>query len=148
MNSGLPHIVVASVVEREGRFLIVEEEIDGQLWLNQPAGHWEPGETLVQGAVREALEESAWDVEPTHLVGIYEWQPETLPYPFFRITFAARALRHHPDRALDHGIVRALWLDRAELAAQGSRLRSPAVLRSIDDWAAGERYPLSMIRHL
>lgn len=143
-----PHIVVASVVEREGRFLIVEETINGELWLNQPAGHWEPGETLIEGARREAMEESAWEVEPTGVLGIYEWQSPGLPYPFVRIAFAAQALRHHPERALDHGIVRALWLTREELRAQSDRTRSPSVELCIDDYLAGRIYPLGLIQHL
>lgn len=143
-----PHIVVATVVERDGRFLFVEEQINGQLWLNQPAGHWEQGETLIEGAIRETVEESGWDVEPTDFLGVYEWQSPGLGYPFVRFSFAARALRHHPGRALDTGIVRALWLTRDELAREAHRTRSPSVERSLDDYLSGQRYPLSLLQHL
>lgn len=146
-NSWNPHIVVAAIVERDGRFLFVEEAIEGELLLNQPAGHWEPGETLIEGVIRETLEESAWDIEPTGLLGLYEWQAPTLPYPFVRIAFVARALRHHPERKLDDGIVRALWLSREELASEALRLRSPSVERCVDDYLAGHIYPLSLINH-
>lgn len=144
----IPHVVVASVVEHEGRFLLVEERVAGQLVLNQPAGHWEQGETLIEGAARETLEESGWDVEPTAVLGIYEWQPPGLPYPFLRIAFAARALRHHPQRPLDNGIERAVWLTRDEIRRESLRLRSPSVERCVDDYLAGHRYPLSLIQHL
>lgn len=143
-----PHLVVATIVERDGRFLLVEERIGGQLVLNQPAGHWEPGETLIEGAIRETIEESGWDVEPTALLGLYEWQSPELGYPFVRVAFAARALRHHPERALDKGIERAVWLTPDEIEAESARLRSPSVRACIDDYRAGRLYPLDMIRHL
>lgn len=144
----VPHVVVATVVERDGRFLLVEEQINGSLVLNQPAGHWEPNETLIEAAIRETLEESGWDVELTHVLGIYEWQPPELPYPFLRIAFAATALRHHPERPLDTGIERALWMTQAEIVDAGPRLRSPTVLASIADYRAGRLYPLSLVQHL
>jgi 8-oxo-dGTP pyrophosphatase MutT (NUDIX family) len=143
-----PHVVVAAVVEREGRFLLVEEYAGEQLVLNQPAGHWEEGETLIEGTCRETLEETGWDIEPTDLLGIYHYQPPQLDYCFLRFAFAARALRHHPRRALDQGIVRALWLTRDEILRERARHRSPMLLRCIDDYLAGRRYPLSMLAHL
>jgi 8-oxo-dGTP pyrophosphatase MutT (NUDIX family) len=143
-----PHVVVATIVEREGRFLLIEERINGELVLNQPAGHWEPGETLIEAARRETLEEAGWDVEPTHLLGIYEWQPATLPYPFVRFAFVADALRHHPDRQLDAGIERAVWMTYDEILQAEARWRSPSVQTCIADYIAGQRYPLSLIRHL
>lgn len=142
------HVVVATVVEREGRFLLVEERVGGELCLNQPAGHWESGETLVEAAQRETLEESGWRVEPTALLGLYHHQPEHLDYGFLRLAFAARALSHYPERKLDEGIVRALWLSRDEIAASQARHRSPMVLRCVDDYLAGQRVPLALITHL
>jgi 8-oxo-dGTP pyrophosphatase MutT (NUDIX family) len=142
------HITVACVVEREGRFLLVEERVSGGLVLNQPAGHWDEGETLFQAAVRETLEESAWEVELDGLLGIYAFKPQNLDYGFLRVAFAARALRHHPRRALDEGIERAVWLSRDELAACSERHRSPMVLRGVDDYLAGRRYPLELLTHL
>ena len=146
------HITVAVVVERDGRFLFVEEHTDGDpaqpLVLNQPAGHWDDGETLFAGAVRETLEETAWDVELSALVGIYEYRPAELGYGFLRFAFAAQPLQHHPQRALDHGIARAVWLSREELVAATPRHRSPMVLRCVDDYLAGRRLPLELIAHL
>ncbi len=150
MTSGTeaPHLVVACVVERDGRYLLVEESAGGQLVLNQPAGHWEYGETFVDGAVRETLEESGWHVQPTHLLGLYEYQPDDLPYTFVRLAFVADAVRHEPERPLDDGIVRAVWMTRDEIAACPERHRSPMVLRCVDDHRAGQRLPLSVIHHL
>jgi 8-oxo-dGTP pyrophosphatase MutT (NUDIX family) len=142
------HIVVASIVEREGRFLIVEEQINGELMLNQPAGHWEAGETLIEAARREALEETRWEVEPTQVLGLYHHDPAGLDYGFLRVAFVARALRERPELALDDGIARAVWMTRDELLATRAQHRSPMVLRCIDDYLAGTRYPLSLIAHL
>lgn len=142
------HVVVASIVERDGKFLLVEEDIGGAQVLNQPAGHWEAGETLLEAARREALEETGWDVEPTSVLGIYEFKPPELDYTFLRIAFIAKALRHHPERVLDQGIVGAVWLSRDELAACAARHRSPSVLRCVDDYLHGQSFPLGMIAHL
>jgi 8-oxo-dGTP pyrophosphatase MutT (NUDIX family) len=142
-------VTVACVIERDGRFLFVEErDGGGKPVLNQPAGHWDEGETLLEAAVRETLEESAWDVEPTALVGLYDYRPAHLDHGFLRIAFAARPLRHHPERTLDQGIERALWLSREELAGCRERHRSPMVLRSVDDYLTGRRLPLDLIAHL
>ncbi len=142
------HVVVACVVERDGRFLVVEERINGETMINQPAGHWEQGETLVEGAIREALEETAWSVTPTAVLGLYHHEPEDLGYGFLRVAFVATADREHPERALDAGIERAVWLTRTELQARASEHRSPMVLRCIDDYLAGRRFPLDMLVHL
>lgn len=143
------HITVACVVEHEGRFLLVEERnAEGGLVLNQPAGHWEEGETLHAAALRETLEESAWEVELTAVLGLYAYKPAHLDHGFLRIAFAARALRHHPQRQLDKGIERALWMSPEELAACVERHRSPMVWLGVDDYLAGKRYPLDLITHL
>lgn len=142
-----PHIVVAAVVEREGRYLIVEELIAGECRINQPAGHWERGETLIEGVRREALEETGWDIEPTGFLGVYTWQPDNLPYAFVRFAFVAEALRHHPERALDEGILRALWLTPDELRARSEEHRGPAVLGCVEDYRAGRIHPLSLLQH-
>lgn len=140
-----PHVVVAAIVEREGRYLIVEEFIAGELRLNQPAGHWEPNETLLDAVRRETMEEAAWEIEPRSLLGVYTWQPAGLPYPFVRFAFVADPIRHHPQRALDQGIVRALWLTPDDLLARSAQLRSPSVMRCIEDHRAGRAFPLELI---
>lgn len=142
------HVTVACVVEREGRFLFVEETVGDALVLNQPSGHWEDGETLVAGAIREALEETGWDVRPTALLGIYEYTPPGLGYGFLRFAFLAEPLRHHAARPLDAGIARALWLSPDELRARAGQHRSPMVQQAVDDALAGRSLPLATIAHL
>jgi len=141
-----PDVTVACVVPQQGKFLLVEENVRGELVLNQPAGHLEPDESLPQAALRETLEETRWNVELTHLVGIYQWANGD--GHFLRFTFAAQARSHDSGRELDAGIVRALWLTREEIAAAQTRLRSPMVLRGIDDFLAGKRLPLDALLYL
>lgn len=148
MNDSAPHVTVATLVERDGRWLFVEETVAGATVINQPAGHWESDETLIEAAVRETQEETAWSVEPTHLVGIYSYRPPELAYTFLRIAFMARPIAHAPEQPLDTGIARALWLDPAECAAQAGRHRSPMVQRCLDDALAGHRQPLDWLQHL
>jgi len=142
-------LTVAAIIERDGRFLLVEETADGSddLVYNQPAGHLDPHETLAAAAIRETLEETAWEIQVEAIVGVYYWtHPQGQTY--IRTCFAGQALRHHPDQPLDHGIARALWLTREEVAALGIKLRSPMVLRCIDDYLAGTRYPLQVFSYL
>ena len=142
-----PHVTVAAVVERNSRFLIVEEVSDGQLVYNQPAGHLDEGESLIKAAVRETQEETAWSFSPVALVGIYRWHNPGSNRTYLRVCFTGPCTTHDPNQRLDKGIVRAEWLSRAELSASG-RLRSPLVLRCIDDYLAGIRYPLSLLSDL
>lgn len=138
-----PRVTVATVVSDGDQVLMVAEHINGQRLLNQPAGHLEPDESLCQAALRETLEETGWEVELTGLVGIYQWQAPN-GSEFLRVAFAARPLRHHPQRPLDGAIEHALWLSPAELANH-PRLRSPLVARCVADWQAGRHYPLSVL---
>jgi len=140
-----PHVTVATIVPRDdGRFLVVEERVRGAIVLNQPAGHLDPGESLAQAAVRETFEETGWHVELDCLLGVQQWRAPN-GSEFVRFNFAARAVRHDPAHRLDDGILRALWMDRDELAAASARLRSPLVLASIDDWLGGQRLPLAAV---
>jgi len=141
-----PDVTVACIVPQQGKFLLVEENVRGELVLNQPAGHLEPDESLAQAALRETLEETGWSVELTHLVGIYQWANGD--GHFLRFTFAAQACSHDGMRELDTGILRALWLTREEIAAAGARLRSPMVLRGVDDFLAGKRLSLDDLHYL
>lgn len=143
-----PHATVAAIVERQDKFLLVEERSRGQLVINQPAGHLEPGESLLQAVVRETLEETAWHFQPEALTGIYHWRNPDTGNTFLRACFCGAAVAHEAERALDEGIVRALWLDRAQLLARGEQLRSPMVMQCIDDYLAGKRYPLDVLVHL
>lgn len=142
-----PDVTVATVVALEGRLLLVEERIDGQLVLNQPAGHLEPGESLVEAAVRETLEETGWQVRLEAFVGSYQW---TAPggQQYLRFAFAGQALAHDPSRPLDEGIERAVWLAPSELRARTAQHRSPLVWRVAADWLGGQRHPLSLVQAL
>ena len=141
-----PHVTVAAVIEREGRFLMVEEKSEGRLVYNQPAGHLDEGEGLIAAAIRETLEETAWHFVPTALVGFYLWQHPQKSSTYLRACFTGTCHGHDPLLKLDRGIVRALWMSRAELMAHADRLRSPLVLQCIDDYLAGKRYPLEIMR--
>lgn len=143
-----PHVTVACVVAQGERYLMVEEEVDGRLVYNQPAGHLDDGESLLDAAVRETLEETGWTVRPEHFLGVHQWRSSEHGEGVVRFTFAARALSHDPARRLDAGVRRALWLSRGEIAALGDRLRSPMVLLSIDAWLAGRRLPLDALSSL
>ncbi len=140
-----PRVTVAAVVERQGRFLMVEETSNGRLVLNQPAGHLEDNETLIEAMCRETLEESAWHVRPLAVVGLYLWRHPRKQVTVLRIAFAAEATEHDPDRVLDTGIERALWLSRDDLLAEKPRLRSPLVMRTLDDYLGGDLHPLSLV---
>ena len=137
-----PEVTVACVVERDGRFLMVEERVQGRLVLNQPAGHLDPDETLVEAAARETLEETAWRVRPTGLVAIYQWRSADDGAAVLRFTFAAEPLRQETGRLLDEGIVRAVWLSEAELESGRHAHRTPMVLQSVLDYR--RRAPLSL----
>ncbi|MFO3703866.1 NUDIX hydrolase [Xanthomonas codiaei] len=142
-----PDVTVATVVVRDGRLLQVEERIGGRLLLNQPAGHLEPDESLLEAAVRETLEETGWDVRPTHFIGTYQWLAPT-GQCYLRFAFVADALTHHPERSLDTGVVRALWMTPEELRDASERLRSPLVWEVVADYLAGQRHPLALVRHV
>lgn len=143
-----PHNTVATLIERDNRFLMVEEIIDGRLVYNQPAGHLEEGETLAQAALRETLEETAWQVELISLLGIYQnTSPET-GICYIRTCYIAQARQQLTDSPLDTGIVRALWMSKAEIEAKKDQLRSPMVLTVINDYLAGQHFPLHAIKHV
>jgi len=142
-----PNVTVAAIVEHDGKFLLVEEEAGGQIVLNQPAGHWEQDETLLQGATREALEETGYDFRPSALVGIYRWPHPKREITYLRFAFAGTVTGFDPQRRLDEGILRAVWLTPEEVRRDAARHRSPLVLRCIEDYLAGKRYPLELITH-
>jgi 8-oxo-dGTP pyrophosphatase MutT (NUDIX family) len=138
-----PSATVAAVVERNGRFLLVEERIDGRLVLNQPAGHLDPGESLLAACRREVLEETAHRFEPTGLVGIYRWLYAPGNVTFLRFCFRGR-IEGVEDRPLDQGITALHWLSREELLARRAQHRSPLVLSCVDDYIAGRDFPLEV----
>ena len=140
-----PHATVATIVERNGQYLLVEETVDGRTVLNQPAGHIEKNELIVDAAVRETLEETGWVVELTALTGIYNFiSPDGITY--FRFCFAANAIELMPDAELDEGIIGPVWLNQAQLEQRKSQWHSPMVALCIEDFAAGKRFPLEILR--
>lgn len=143
-----PRVTVAAVAERDGRFLVVEEQTSEGLRINQPAGHLEPGETLTQAVIREMIEETAHTFAPQALVGAYMIhvdRPNGGAATYLRFTFCGRAEPLVEPRSLDDGIVRALWLTQSELRACSQRHRTPLVMRSLDDYLAGRRFPLDFV---
>lgn len=148
-RSARPRVTVAAIVERDGRFLVVEEQAtDGGLVINQPAGHVEGGESVIAAVIRETFEETGWRFRPEALVGIYLWRKPDGNVGFLRIGIAGSVDDHDPDSPLDEGIVQSLWLTREELLSEKIRLRSPLVMKCIDDYLSGERYPLSVLKSL
>ena len=140
-----PNVTVAAVVERDGRFLLVEEQTERGLLFNQPAGHLEADESIVAAAARETLEETAWEFSPRHLVGVYRWRPSGSDVTYLRFAFSGVLGTHHEDRALDEGIVRTVWLSPDEVRNGRDRHRSPLVVRCMEDYLAGIRAPLDLL---
>lgn len=139
-----PRATVATIVEQDGRFLFVDEVADGRRVLNQPAGHVDEREPILQAALRETIEETGWEVEITHLVGIYTYtNPELITY--YRFCYAARPLRQIPDAKLDHDIIGPVWLSLEELNARREQWRSPLVIKCVEDYIAGRRFPLDLV---
>lgn len=143
-----PSVTVAAIIERDGRFLLIEEETSEGVKLNQPAGHLDPHESLEQAVVREVMEETAHDFTPQALVGMYmsRYSSKTrgTDVTYLRFTFCGEAGAGH-DRPLDHGIIRTLWMTRDEMAACQQRHRSPIMLQCVDDYLAGQRMPLTLL---
>ena len=147
-----PHATVAAIIERENKFLMVEESVDGNRVYNQPAGHLEPDESLIDAVIRETLEETAWHFEPSALIGVYLWKNELSPDPaensFLRFTFCGTCRDFDDTLQLDDGIEATHWLSKQELQNRSAQLRSPLVISCIDDYLAGRRYPLDVTRQI
>ena len=149
-----PSTTVAAIIEREGRFLLVEEATPEGLRLNNPAGHLDPGESLVQACVRETLEETAFAFTPEALLGIYlarvqlpdgPARPGGADVSYMRFAFCGRLGALDTQRKLDAGIVRTWWMTPDDIRASAARHRSPLVLQCIEDYLAGQRYPLDLL---
>ena len=139
-----PHATVATIVERDGRYLLVKEQRDGKIVYNQPAGHIEHGESVIQAAVRETFEETGWNVLPIRFGGLSTYHaPNGISY--LLSTLIAEALEEVPDTHLDEGILEAVWLDYEEILMIEDQLRSPVVKKVIDDYRLGISYPLDLI---
>lgn len=142
-----PNVTVAAVVMRDGKFLVVEEETEAGLAFNQPAGHLEAGESLIDAVIRETLEETAYHFKPTYLIGVYNWKHPTKDVTYLRFAFGGELRGFEAGRVLDDGIVAAHWLRFDELKATQARHRSPLILRCIEDQMAGKSSPLDLLVH-
>ena len=142
-----PNVTVAAVLERDGRFLLVEEQTDYGICYNQPAGHLECRESLIEAVIRETLEEAAYILDPQYLIGIYNCRNEARDVTYLRFAFGGEIRAHDPERLLDTGILAAHWLTIEEVRALREHHRSPLVMRCVDDWQAGRRYPLELLTH-
>lgn len=140
-----PHVTVAALARHQDRFLLVEERVDGRIRFNQPAGHLEDGESLLQAVVRECREETAWLFRPQGLLGVYRWRNPVNGCTFVRFTFIGDCTDHRPDQALDAGILATHWLTAGEIRERAGRLRSPLVLRAVQDALDGRRYPVELL---
>jgi 8-oxo-dGTP pyrophosphatase MutT (NUDIX family) len=140
-------LTVAAVAERAGRFLFVQERAARRVVLNQPAGHLEDGESLVEAVVRETREETGREFLPDHVTGLYLWQGPA-GRTVLRVAFAGRVDERAPESQLDRAIIRTLWLDREQLRARAGEHRSPLVQLCVDDYLRGARYPIEMLNHV
>ena len=143
--SWAPHVTVATIIEKDSRYLMVYEEADGKKVFNQPAGHLDPNETLAEAAIRETLEETGWSIRLTGVVGVNLYTAPSNGITYFRTTFIGEAVDFDAGRPLDHGIIEAVWLTYEELLERKGELRSPMTLQIIEDYRAGRRFPLSVV---
>lgn len=143
-----PHITATSIVESNGSFLLVEEDADGEIVLNQPSGHVEPNETPLKATIRETLEESGCHIKPVALLGIYFYHAAKINVTYQRICFISELVSENKQADLDVGIIAVHWLSYDEIVQQKNKLRSPLVLRCIDDYIAGQHYDLNLITSL
>ena len=147
-----PHATVAAIIERDNKFLMVEELIHGEKLFNQPAGHLDPDETLIDAVIRETREETAWLFTPEYITGIYQWKQPGIPTnqhkTFLRVAFCGTCSDFDDTQELDDGIVQAIWKTRDELVRDKSKLRSPMIINCIDDYLADKRYPLELLTHV
>ena len=152
-NRWKPNVTVAALMERDGRYLLVEEETATGLRLNTPAGHLEPDESIIDGCIREAWEETAHRFTPTAMLGVYmtrnrqarlhKGTPTDITYLRFALT--GDVGEHDPEQSLDAGIVRAVWMTPAEIEATRARHRGPMVWQCVQDHMAGQRFPLAAL---
>ncbi len=143
-----PNTTVAAIIEQNGKFLLVEEETERGNRYNQPAGHLEDGESLIQAVIRETMEEAAYEFTPEFLLGVYQWKHTLNDTTYLRFAFIGKAGVHYPMQELDDGIVQAVWMDIDEIRYKQNLIRSPQVLTFIEDYLAGKSFPLEVITNL
>lgn len=143
-----PNSTVAAIVEQNGKFLLVEESTDRGNRFNQPAGHLEDNETLIQAVIRETLEEAAYDFTPSALLGVYHWKHPHNETTYLRFAFIGHVSVHYEMQELDDGIIRAVWMTIDEIREKSALMRSPQVLTCIEDYLSGKSFPLEVITNL
>jgi 8-oxo-dGTP pyrophosphatase MutT (NUDIX family) len=143
-----PNTTVAAIVEEHGKFLMVEENTSDGVRLNQPAGHLEDDETMIEAVIRETLEETAYRFTPTAMLGVYHWKFDARKITYLRFAFIGTVDDLRADQPLDDGIIRAVWMTHEELKATQHIHRSPQVLRCVEDYLNGQQFPLSVVTHL
>lgn len=143
-----PHATVAAIVEDSGKFLLVEETTDRGNRFNQPAGHLEDNETLLEAVIRETLEETAYNFKPEALLGIYHWKHEHNDTTYLRFAYIGTVANHQPELGLDDGIIRTVWMTLEEIRNNAKLMRSPQVITCIEDYLNGQKFPLSVVTHL
>jgi 8-oxo-dGTP pyrophosphatase MutT (NUDIX family) len=144
----MPHTTVAAIVEDNGKFLLVEEVTERGNRFNQPAGHLENNETLIEAVIRETLEETAYTFKPESLLGIYHWKHEHNDTTYLRFAYIGSVSNHQPNLALDEGIIRAVWMTVDEMRSNAMLMRSPQVLTCVENYLSGQKFPLSVVTHL
>jgi 8-oxo-dGTP pyrophosphatase MutT (NUDIX family) len=144
----MAHATVAAIVEHNNLFLLVEEETDRGNRFNQPAGHLEDNETIIEAVIRETQEETAYTFTPTALLGIYHWKHEHNNSTYLRFAFIGKVSSHQPNQALDDGIIRTVWMSIEEIREKAMLMRSPQVVTCFEDYLAGKTFPLAVITHL
>ena len=141
------NVTVAAVVERDEKFLLVEESADNHIVFNQPAGHLEKDETLIEAITREVLEETAWEFIPEAIVGVYMYPNQHSDITYLRFCFSGTCVNHHPEQTLDDGIIQTVWLSKEEIRDNDDKMRSQMVQLCIDDYLSGKSYPLELLNH-
>lgn len=142
-----PDVTVAAIINKNDKYLLVEEQTKNGVLFNQPAGHLEPNESIIQGAIRETLEETGYSFTPQWLLGVYRWHSQTIDTTYLRFAFLGTAICHDHARKLDKGILRATWLSINEIYKLADRHRSPLVIKCIEDHLSGKKYPIEILTH-
>jgi 8-oxo-dGTP pyrophosphatase MutT (NUDIX family) len=144
----MPHVTVAAIIEENGKFLLVEEETDRGNRFNQPAGHLEDNESLIEAVIRETQEETAYTFTPKALLGIYHWKHEHNASTYLRFAYIGHVSHHQPTQKLDDGIIRTVWMSIEEIREKALLMRSPQVLTCIEDYLSGKTFALNVVTHL
>ena len=142
-----PNVTVAAIIERDQKFLLVEENADDHVVFNQPAGHLEKNETLIEAVKREVLEETAWEFIPQSIVGIYLYPNQHSEITYLRVCFSGTCDKFHSEQTLDTGIIQAAWFSEEEIKQNANKMRSPMVSQCLDDYLAGKFFPLDLLNH-